>query len=147
MLYIYHSAVNVVLSIVNSATINIGVHVYFSIMVFSGSISSVQFSHSVVSVVTPWTASRRASLSITNSWSLLKFMSIESVMPYNHLNLCHPLLLLPPIPPSIRIFSNASTLRVRWPKYRSFSFSISPSDEHPGLTSFRMDGSCVFFEI
>ena len=76
---------------------------------------------------------------ITNSWSSLKLMSIESVMPYSHLIRCHPLLLLPPIPPSIRVFSNESTLRMRWPKYWSFSFSISPSKEHPGLISFRMD--------
>ena len=76
---------------------------------------------------------------ITNSQSSLKLMSIESVMPSSHLILCHPLLLLPPIPPSIRVFSNESTLHVRWPKYWSFSFSISPSKEHPGLISFRMD--------
>ena len=81
----------------------------------------------------------QASLSITNSWSLLKFMSIESVMPSSHLIFCHPLLLLLPIPPSIRVFSNESTLPMRWPKYWSFSFSISPSNEHPGLISFRMD--------
>ena len=80
-----------------------------------------------------------ASLSITNSWSLLKLMPIESVMPSSHLILCRPLLLLPPIPPSIRVFSNESVLCIRWPKYWSFSFSISPSDEHPGLISFRMD--------
>ena len=79
------------------------------------------------------------SLSITSSRSLLKLMSIESVMPSSHLILCHPLLLLPLIPPSIRVFSNESTLRMRWPKYWSFSFSISPSNEHPGLISFRMD--------
>ena len=79
------------------------------------------------------------SLSITNSWSLLKLMPIESVMPSSHLILCHPLLLLPPIPPSIRVFSNESTLRMRWPKYWIFSFSISPSNEHPGLISFRMN--------
>ena len=78
-------------------------------------------------------------MSITNSQSLLKLIPIESVMPSNHLILCHPLLLLPPIPPSIRVFSNESTLRMRWPKYWSFSFSISPSNEHPGLVSFRMD--------
>ena len=78
-------------------------------------------------------------MSITNSWSLLKLMSIKSVMPSSHLVLCHPLLLLPPIPPSIRVFSNESTLRMRWPKYWSFSFSISPSNEHSGLISFRMD--------
>ena len=78
-------------------------------------------------------------LAITNSWSLLKLMSIKSVMPSSHLILCHPLLLLPPIPPSIKVFSSESTLRMRWPKYWSFSFSISPSNEHPGLISFRMD--------
>ena len=101
---------------------------------------SVRFSRSVVSdSVTPWTAARRASLSITNSRSLLKSMSIESVMPSSHLILCRPLLLLPPIPPSIRVFSNESTLLMRWPKYWSLSFSISPSNEHPGLISFRMD--------
>ena len=88
---------------------------------------------------TPWTAAHQASLSITNSWSLLKLMSIESVMPSNHLILCCPLLLLPPIPPSIRVFSNESTLRMRGPKHWSFSFSISASNEHPGLISFRMD--------
>ena len=82
---------------------------------------------------------RQASLSITNSRSLLKLMPIKSVMPFRHLILCCPLLLLPPIPPSIRVFSNESTLRMRWPKYWSFSFSISPSSEHPGLISFRMD--------
>ena len=89
--------------------------------------------------VTPWTAACQASLSITNSRSLLRPMSIESVMPSSHLILCHPLLLLPPIPPSIRVFSNESTLCMRWPKYWSFSFSISPSNEHPGLISLRMD--------
>ena len=89
--------------------------------------------------VTPWIAARQASLSITNSRSSPKLMSIESVMPSNHLILCHPLLLLPPIPSSIRVFSNESTLRIRWPKYWSFSFSISPSKEYPGLISFRMD--------
>ena len=89
--------------------------------------------------VTPWIAARQASLSITNSRSLLKLMSIELVMPFSHLILCHPLLLLPPIPLSIRVFSNESTLCMRWPKYWSFSFSISPSNEHPGQISFRMD--------
>ena len=84
-------------------------------------------------------AARQASLSITNSRSLLKLMCIESVMPSSPLILCHPLLLLPPIPPSIRVFSNESTLRMRWPKCWRFSFSISPSNEHPGLISFRMD--------
>ena len=89
--------------------------------------------------VVPWIAAHQASLSITNSWSSLKPMSIESVMPSSHLVLCHPLLLLPPIPPSIRVFSNESTLRRKWPNYWSFSFGISPSKEHPGLISFRMD--------
>ena len=88
---------------------------------------------------TPWTAACQASLSINNSRSLLKLMSIESMMPSNHLILCHPLLLLPPIPPSIRVFSNESALCIRWPRYWSFSFNISPSNEHPGLISFRMD--------
>ena len=89
--------------------------------------------------VTPWIASRQASLSITNSRSSLRLMSIESVMPSSHLIPCHPLLLLPPIPPSIRVFSNESILCMRWPKYWSFSFNIIPSKEIPGLSSFRMD--------
>ena len=87
----------------------------------------------------PWTTARQASLSITNSRSSPRLMSIELVMPPSHLIFCRPLLLLPPIPPSIRVFSNESTLPIRWPKYWSFSFSISPSKEHPGLISFRMD--------
>ena len=89
--------------------------------------------------MTPWIAARQASLSITNSWSLPKPTSIESVMPSNHLILGHPLLLLPPIPPSIRVFSNEPALCMRWPKYWSFSFNINPSNEHLGLISFRMD--------
>ena len=89
--------------------------------------------------MTPWTAARQASLSITNSQSLLKLMSIASVMSSNHLILCRPLLRLPSILPSIRVFSNESVLHIRWSKYWSFSFSISPSNEHPGLISFRMD--------
>ena len=89
--------------------------------------------------MTPWTAARQASLSITNSQSSPKPMSIESVMPSNHLILCRPLLLLPSIFPSIRVFSNESALHIKWPKYWNFSFSISPSNEHPGLISFRMD--------
>ena len=89
--------------------------------------------------VTPWTAKRQASLSITNSQSLPKLMSIESVMPSNHLILCRPLLLLPSFFPSIRVFPNESALCIRWSKYLSFSFNISPSNEHPGLISFRMD--------
>ena len=89
--------------------------------------------------VTPWTAACQASLSINNFWSLLKLMSIESVMPSNHLTLCRPLLFLHSFFPSIRVFSDESALRIRWPTYWSFSFSISPTDEHPGLISFRMD--------
>ena len=91
------------------------------------------------SVTQSWTVAHHASLSITNSWSSPKFMSIESVMPSNHLILCCPLLLLPLIPPSIRVFSNESVLHIRWPKYWSFSFNISPSNEHSGLISFRID--------
>ena len=102
-------------------------------------LSSFQSPSRVRLFATPWIAARQASLSITTSHSLLKPMSIESVMPSSHLILCRPLLLLPPIPPSIRVFSNESILRMRWPKYWSFSFSISPSNEHPGLISFRMD--------
>ena len=106
--------------------------------------SSVQFSsvHSLSRVrlfATPWIAARQASLSITNSRSSLRLTSIESVMPFSHLILYHPLLFLPQIPPSIRVFSNESTLHMRWPKYWSFSFSIIPPKEIPGLISFRMD--------
>ena len=105
-------------------------------------ISSVQFSSSLSHVrlfVTLWTTASQASLSITNSRNMHKLMSIESVMPSNHLILCHPLLLLPSIFPSIRVFSKDSVLCIRWPKYWSFSFSISPSKEYSGLISFRMD--------
>ena len=102
--------------------------------------STVQFSCWVVSdSAIPWSAACQASLSITNSQSPPKPMTIESVMPSNHLILCHPLLLLPSIFPSIRVFSNESALRIRWPKYWSFSFNISPSNEPPGLISFKMD--------
>ena len=101
--------------------------------------SSVQTLSCVLLFVTPWITARQASLSITNYRSSLKLMSTESVMPSSHLILHRPLLLLPPIPPSIRVFSNESTLRKRWLKYWSFSFSISPSNEHPRLISFRMD--------
>ena len=104
-----------------------------------GIFSSVQSLSRVWLFATPWIARRQASLSITISWSSLKLTSIESVMPSSHLILCHPLLLLPSIPPSIRVFSNESTLCMRWPKYWSFSFSIIPSKEIPGLISFRMD--------
>ena len=112
--------------------------------VTSNSLNSVQFSSvqplsRVRLFATPWIAARQVSLSITNSRSSLKLTSIASVMPSSHLILCHPLLLLPPILPSSRVFSNESTLCMRWPKYWSFSFSISPSKEHPGLISFRMD--------
>ena len=101
---------------------------------------SVQLSLSRVQLFeTPWIAACQASLSSTNSRSSLRLTSIESVMPSSHHILCRPLLLLPPIPPSITVLSNESTLRMRWPKYWSFSFSISPSKEHPGLISFRMD--------
>ena len=108
---------------------------YFSSVQFSSfqSFSCVQL------FATPWITALQASLFITISQSSPKLMSIESVMPSSHLILCCPLLLLPTIPPSIRVFSNESTLRMRWPKYWSFSFSISPSNEHPGLISFRMD--------
>ena len=102
-------------------------------------IRSVQSLSHVRLFATPWIAARQASLSITNSRSLPKLTSIELVMPSSHLILYHPLFLLPSIPPSIRVFSNESILRIRWPKYWSFSFNISPSNEHPGLISFRMD--------
>ena len=102
-------------------------------------IQSVQSLSRACLFATPWTAARQASLSISNSQSLLKPMSIELVMPSNHLILCHPLLLLPSVFPSIRVFSSESVLRIRWPKYWSFSFSISPSNEYAGLISFRVD--------
>ena len=112
---------------------------YFTIEfhLFSGFFSSVQPLSHVRLFTTPWIAARQASLSITNSQSLLKLMSIESVMPFSRLILCHPLLLLPPIPPSIRVFSSESTLRTRWPVYWSFSFRISPSNEHLQSQSFQ----------
>ena len=109
----------------------------FAILCFFG--SSVQLLSRIWLFATPWTAARQASLSITNCRSPPKPMSIESVMPTNHLILCRPFLLLPSIFPSIRVFPNESGLRIRWPKYWSFSFNISPSNEHPGLISFRMD--------
>ena len=102
--------------------------------------SSVQSLSRVSLFATPWTAAHQASLSITNSWSLLKLMSIESVMPSNHLILCHPLLLLPSIFPRIRVFSNESVLRIRWPKYQSSSFSISPFNDYSELIPLRMTG-------
>ena len=105
----------------------------------SQSVSSVQLLSCVWLFATPWTATRQASLSITNSRSLLKLMFIESMMPSNHLILCHPLLLPPSIFPSIRVFSNESALHIRWPKYWSFSFSINPSNEYSRLIFFRID--------
>ena len=106
----------------------------------SSQFSSVHLLSHVQLFATPWVAARQAILSITNSWSSLKLMSIESLMPSSHLILCHPLLLLPPIPPSIRVFSSESTLRMRWPKNWSFIFSISPSKEHPGLSPLERTG-------
>ena len=106
---------------------------------WEGSLGENQFSSVMSDSVTPWTAACQASLSITNSRSLFKRMSIGSVMPFNHLILCHPLLLAPSIFPSIRVFSSESVLHIRWPKYWSFSFNISPSNEYSGLISFRMD--------
>ena len=103
------------------------------------SVSSVQSLSRVRLFVTPWTAARQVSLSITNSRSLLKLISIEPMMPSNHLILCYPLVLVPSIFPSIRVFSSESVFCIRWPKYQSFSFSISPSNEYSGLISFRMD--------
>ena len=116
----------------------------FIVVCLSWANCSVQFSSGqslshVRLFATPWIAARQASLSVTNSRSSLRLTSIKSVMPSSHLIFCRPLLLLPPIPPSIRVFSNESTLHMRWPKYWSFSFSISPSKEIPGLISFRMD--------
>ena len=116
----------------------------FQVLLIFNSFSSVQFSSvqllsRVRLFATPWIAARQASLSITNSRSSLRLMFIKSVMPSSHLILCRPLLLLPPIPPSIRVFSNESTPHMRWPEYWSFSFSIIPSKEIPGLISFRMD--------
>ena len=107
--------------------------------VFCGRFSAVHLLSRVRPFATPWTAAHQACLSITNSWSLPKLISIELVMPSNHLILCHPCLLLPSIFPSIRVFSNESVLCIRWPNYWSFSFSISPSNEYSGLISFRMD--------
>ena len=134
------------LAIVNSAGMNIGVHMTFSIMVSPGYMPNsgipgvpVQLLSHVQLFLIPWTAACQASLSITNSQSLLKLMSIELVMPFNYLILFHPLLLPPSIFPSIRVFSNESVLCIRWLKYWSFSFSISPSNEYSGLISFRID--------
>ena len=116
--------------ILSNITLSLEIYMY---------ISSVQSLSRVQLFATPWIAACQASLSITNSQSLPKLMSIKALMPSSHLILCRPLLLLPLIPPSIRVFSNESALCMRWPKYWSFSFSISTSSEHPGLISFRMD--------
>ena len=118
---------------------NNGDGLFLSLLLFGLHISSVQLLSCVRLFVTPWTAACQASLSITNSWSLLKLMSIESVMPSNHLIFSCSLLLPPSIFPSIRVFSNESVLFIRWPKYWSFSFNISPPSEYSGLISFRMD--------
>ena len=112
---------------------------FWILCLFCFQFSLVQSLSHVQLFATPWIAAHQASLSISNSQSSLKLMSIELVMPTSHLILCRPLLLLPPIPPSIRVFSNESTLCMKWPKYWSFSFSIIPSKEIPGLISFRMD--------
>ena len=109
------------------------------ILEISFKFSSVQSLSRVQLVATPWITAYQASLSITNSWSSLRLTSIKSVMSSSHLILCRPLLLLPSMPPSIRVFSNESTLHMRWPKYWSFSFSISPSNENPGLIAFKTD--------
>ena len=114
------------------------------IAISSALFTSVQLHSQVRLFETPWTAAHQASLSFTNSWSLLKLMSTELVMPFNLLALCHSLLVLPSIFPSIRVFSNELVLRIRWPKYWSFSFSISPSNEYPGLTSFRINWFDLF---
>ena len=110
-----------------------------SVQLSSVQLSSVQLLSHVWLFATPWTAARQASLSITNYWSLPKCMSFESMMPCNHLIFCHPLPILPSIFPSIRVFSSESVLPISWPKYWSFSFNISPFNEHSGLISFRMD--------
>ena len=109
------------------------------VRIYNGMFSSIQSLSHFPLFVTPWTGTRQASLSITIPWNLLKLMSIESVMPCNHLILCHALLLLPSILPSIRVFSNEWVLFIKWPKYWSLSFSFSPSNEYSGLISFRMD--------
>ena len=115
------------------------VHIPNQVIILYLQLSSVQSLSRVLLFATPWITACQAFLSITNSWSSLRLTSIESVTPSSHLILCRPLLLLPPIPPTIRVFSNESNLLMRWPKYWSFSFSIIPSKEHPGLISFRMD--------
>ena len=125
---------------------NLDDRIHWSIILILDNLKFLQLMFSLVQSLshvwlfaTPWIAAHQASLSVTNSWSSPRPTSIESVMPSSHLILCHPLLLLPPIPSSIRVFSNESTLSMRWPKYWSFSFNIIPSKEIPGLISFRMD--------
>ena len=117
---------------------------FYGSVIFHCQFSSVQLLSCVQLFATPWTAACQASLSITNSQSLLKLMSIESVIPFNHLILCHPLFLQPSIFPRIRVFSNESVLRIRWPEYWSFSFSISPYNEYSGLISVTMDWLALF---
>ena len=119
--------------------VQVWTHLLKTIEKYFGHSLSVQSLSCAQLFATPWTTAHQASLSITNSWSVLKIMSIESVMPSNHLNLCRPLLLLPSVFPSLSVFSNESVLNIRWPKYWSFSFSISPSNEYSGLISSRMD--------
>ena len=138
-------------SVLKSKDITLGTKVYIvKVMFFPETVlkqdtfRSDQLFSRVRLFATPWTAARQASLSITNSQSLLKLMSLESVMPSNHLILCRPLLLSPSIFPSISVFSNESALPIRWPKYWSFSLNISPSNEHPELISFRMDWLALF---
>ena len=114
--------------------------IHVSYMVYADSVKFSSVTQSSPTLCNPMNQACQASLSITNSWSSLKLTSIESVMPSSHLILCRPLLLLLPIPSSIRVFSNESTFHMRWPKYWSFSFSINPYNENPGLISFRMDG-------
>ena len=136
---IVHSTYNYWSYIAHLSQIHSHQHAYPFYFSFQFQFNSVQLLGRVWLFVTPWTTARQASLSITNSRNLPKLVSIESVMPSNYLILCRPLLLLPSIFPSMRVFSNESALHIRWPKYWSFSFNISPSNEHPGLISFRMD--------
>ena len=141
-MYFYHLIGNPWLRKLNGKRCLPLIYRFFRLYIFSNHqepISSLQSRSRVQHSATPWTAAHQASLSITNSQSLLKLMSIESVMPSNHLILCHPLLLPPSVFPTIRVFSNESVLHIRWPKYWSFSFSISPSNEYSGLISSRMN--------
>ena len=134
------SFVNIVVSRDLSVYLDRMLHRKYNLAIRSpGSVQFSSVAQSCLTLCDPWTAVCQASLSITNSWSLLKLMSIELVIPSNYLIFCRPLLLLPSIFPSIRVFSNESGLHIRWPKYWSFSFSISPSSEYSGLISFRMD--------